>query len=253
MGAGDLTHTRRKRSPVQSQAPALRSPPPCGRQRSSIPRTPPQPPAPTTCIRPARHPTLCSEAYPHLIFDGFGSALGKRLGNILKHLFPVPKDDAKRVVTFANRDDYVSFRHHTYTQPAGPKSIELKEVRSRRAPRGRAPLLLRRAPRGWAPLFLQRASRGWAPLLLRRGRGGPNACAEAARSAGSGFQRVRAGPETRGPPRSLIRRACHRQPHALRMSFAHAHDFAHRCAHCFATSVKDPRLPPLAPAVRPAL
>ncbi|KIY95061.1 Brix domain-containing protein [Monoraphidium neglectum] len=68
-----------------------------------------------------------SEAYPHLIFDGFGSALGKRLGNILKHLFPVPKDDAKRVVTFANRDDYVSFRHHTYTQPAGPKSIELKE------------------------------------------------------------------------------------------------------------------------------
>jgi hypothetical protein len=26
------------------------------------------------------------------------------------------------------RDDYVSFRHHTYAAPAGPKSIELKEV-----------------------------------------------------------------------------------------------------------------------------
>ena len=39
------------------------------------------------------------------------------------------KQTAKRVVTFANRDDYVSFRHHVYTAPAGPKSVELKEVR----------------------------------------------------------------------------------------------------------------------------
>ena len=69
-----------------------------------------------------------SEAYPHLIFDGVSSALGKRLSGVLKHLFPVPKDDSKRVVTFANRDDYVSFRHHTHAAPAGPKSIELKEV-----------------------------------------------------------------------------------------------------------------------------
>jgi U3 small nucleolar ribonucleoprotein protein IMP4 len=68
-----------------------------------------------------------SEAYPHLIFDGFASPLGARVASILKHLFPVPKDDSKRVVTFANRDDYISFRHHTYTAPAGPKSVELTE------------------------------------------------------------------------------------------------------------------------------
>lgn len=68
-----------------------------------------------------------SEAHPHLIFDGFTTPLGKRLADILKHVFPVPKDDSKRVVTFANRDDYVSFRHHVYSAPAGPKSVELKE------------------------------------------------------------------------------------------------------------------------------
>lgn len=68
-----------------------------------------------------------SEAYPHLIFEQFGSQLGQRVQSILKHLFPVPKDDSKRVITFANMQDYISFRHHTYEQPAGVKSITLKE------------------------------------------------------------------------------------------------------------------------------
>ena len=43
-----------------------------------------------------------SEAYPHLIFQGFSSKLGQRVSNILKYLFPSPKDDSKRVITFAN-------------------------------------------------------------------------------------------------------------------------------------------------------
>lgn len=30
--------------------------------------------------------------------------------NILKYLFPVPKEDSKRIITFANDDDYISFR-----------------------------------------------------------------------------------------------------------------------------------------------
>jgi len=68
-----------------------------------------------------------SEAYPHLIFEGFTSQLGKRLSNVLKHLFPVPKDDSKRVVTFANNSDYISFRHHVYSAPKGAKSIDLTE------------------------------------------------------------------------------------------------------------------------------
>lgn len=68
-----------------------------------------------------------SEANPHLIFDNFTSKLGIRLQGILKHLFPAPKVDSKRVLTFANREDYVSFRHHTYEMSKGVKSLELKE------------------------------------------------------------------------------------------------------------------------------
>lgn len=55
-----------------------------------------------------------SEQYPHLIFHNFKTNLGQRVVNILKYLFPVPKEDSKRVVTFANHDDYISFRQHTY-------------------------------------------------------------------------------------------------------------------------------------------
>lgn len=68
-----------------------------------------------------------SEAFPHLVMDGFTSPLGRRVSNILRFLFPVPKEDSKRVLTFANMKDYISFRHHTYAQPTGVKSIELKE------------------------------------------------------------------------------------------------------------------------------
>jgi len=68
-----------------------------------------------------------SEAYPHLIFDNFQSTLGNRLRNILKYLFPVPKDDSRRVMTFANRSDVISFRHHVYKKQ-GHKQVELTEV-----------------------------------------------------------------------------------------------------------------------------
>nr|GEY47579.1 U3 small nucleolar ribonucleoprotein protein IMP4 [Tanacetum cinerariifolium] len=39
----------------------------------------------------------------------------------------VPKPDTKRIITFANDADYISFRHHVYRQSGGPKSVELKE------------------------------------------------------------------------------------------------------------------------------
>ncbi|KAJ0038844.1 hypothetical protein Pint_23824 [Pistacia integerrima] len=85
------------------------------------------------------------EAYPHLILNNFKTQLGERTANILKHLFPVPKPDTKRIITFANQSDYVSFRlvcssifqklfvltvfwHHIYEKPGGPKSVVLKEI-----------------------------------------------------------------------------------------------------------------------------
>ena len=68
--------------------------------------------------------------------------------SILKYLFPVPKvflffsskirgggtfielmqEDSKRVITFANHDDFISFRHHNFKKVEGGKDIELKEV-----------------------------------------------------------------------------------------------------------------------------
>lgn len=55
-----------------------------------------------------------SEQKPHLVFHNFKSKLGERAMSILKYLFPVPKEDSKRVMTFANHDDHISFRHHTF-------------------------------------------------------------------------------------------------------------------------------------------
>ncbi|KAJ0980854.1 hypothetical protein J5N97_009109 [Dioscorea zingiberensis] len=68
------------------------------------------------------------EAYPHLILEKFSSKLGERTGNILKHLFPVPKPDSKRIITFANQSDYISFRHHLCEKRGGPKSVEITEI-----------------------------------------------------------------------------------------------------------------------------
>jgi U3 small nucleolar ribonucleoprotein protein IMP4 len=68
-----------------------------------------------------------SEAYPHLIFDGFNSNLGDRISDILKYLFPLPKVDSKRLVTLKNDSDYISFRHHVYKKD-DHKTVALKEV-----------------------------------------------------------------------------------------------------------------------------
>jgi len=68
-----------------------------------------------------------SEAFPHLIFNNFNTKLGERVSNILKYIFPVPKEESKRVITFANQDDFISFRHHTYKKVDG-RTIELSEV-----------------------------------------------------------------------------------------------------------------------------
>uniref|UniRef100_A0A1A9W3L5 Brix domain-containing protein n=1 Tax=Glossina brevipalpis TaxID=37001 RepID=A0A1A9W3L5_9MUSC len=67
-----------------------------------------------------------SEQKPHLIFHNFKTKLGERASKILKHLFPVPKEDSKRVITFANHDDYIAFRHHIYEHIN--KDLQLVEV-----------------------------------------------------------------------------------------------------------------------------
>jgi len=69
-----------------------------------------------------------SEQYPHLIFQNFKAPLGLRTMNILKYLFPVPKDDSKRVATFVNWDDWILFRQHTFKKEDGGKDYELNEI-----------------------------------------------------------------------------------------------------------------------------
>jgi U3 small nucleolar ribonucleoprotein protein IMP4 len=78
-----------------------------------------------------------SEVYPHLVFSNFSTGPGLRIRTVLQHLFPVPKEESKRIVTFSNDSDYVSFRHHMYTAAAGagggggkmrPGDVALAEV-----------------------------------------------------------------------------------------------------------------------------
>lgn len=70
-----------------------------------------------------------SEAYPQLIFHGFETKLGRRVTTILKHLFPVPRPESKRIMTFVNSSDVISFRHHTYEKKGHRKEdIEPEEV-----------------------------------------------------------------------------------------------------------------------------
>jgi U3 small nucleolar ribonucleoprotein protein IMP4 len=60
-----------------------------------------------------------SEVYPHIILHNFHSSLGKRVCTILKCLFPIPsRHDSKRVITFSNENDIISFRHHMYSSPS---------------------------------------------------------------------------------------------------------------------------------------
>ncbi|KAI0185163.1 U3 small nucleolar ribonucleoprotein IMP4 [Xylaria flabelliformis] len=62
-----------------------------------------------------------SEAYPHLIFEGFTTPLGKRIVKVLQHIFP-PREAAtskslgSRVITFKNIDDTIEVRHHVFVQ-----------------------------------------------------------------------------------------------------------------------------------------
>uniref|UniRef100_A0A0M3K578 U3 small nucleolar ribonucleoprotein protein IMP4 (inferred by orthology to a human protein) n=1 Tax=Anisakis simplex TaxID=6269 RepID=A0A0M3K578_ANISI len=68
-----------------------------------------------------------SMVYPHLIFNNLNSRLGLRVTSILKYLFPVPKPESRRIMTFSNDDDFISFRHHEYSKNEHGE-IELEEV-----------------------------------------------------------------------------------------------------------------------------
>ncbi|KAG6499708.1 hypothetical protein ZIOFF_039499 [Zingiber officinale] len=53
---------------------------------------------------------ICHLPFGPTTFFELLNVLGQRIANILKHLFPVPKPETKRIITFANKSDYISFR-----------------------------------------------------------------------------------------------------------------------------------------------
>jgi U3 small nucleolar ribonucleoprotein protein IMP4 len=72
-----------------------------------------------------------SESYPHLIFEGFTTKLGKRVVQILQHLFPPRENNSaktgNRIITFKNIEDTIEVRHHVFVK-TGYQSVELAEV-----------------------------------------------------------------------------------------------------------------------------
>ncbi|KAM7542386.1 hypothetical protein Aperf_G00000000629 [Anoplocephala perfoliata] len=65
------------------------------------------------------------QAYPQHLFHGLNTVLGKRVRCILKHLFPVPKEDSRRVIVWYEDGDIIRFRHHTYKYVN--KELEIEE------------------------------------------------------------------------------------------------------------------------------
>jgi U3 small nucleolar ribonucleoprotein protein IMP4 len=69
-----------------------------------------------------------SEVYPHLIFHNFHTKTGLRVTTILKCLFPVPNNpNSQRIITFANENDSISFRHHMYNK-VSHDNVQLYEI-----------------------------------------------------------------------------------------------------------------------------
>lgn len=66
-------------------------------------------------------------ATPHLLFHNFGTPLGERVQTVLKNLFPPAKDDCVRTLTFYNKDDYISFRHHRVDK-VDHRTVDLEEM-----------------------------------------------------------------------------------------------------------------------------
>jgi len=71
--------------------------------------------------------THASQAHPHLILDGMTTKIGKRIGKIIQALYPVPRPESKRVITYANRSDFISFRHHMTSKDLKGKA-QIKEA-----------------------------------------------------------------------------------------------------------------------------
>lgn len=67
-----------------------------------------------------------SQVNPHLIFENLNTKIGQRVAKILQSLYPIPKEENKRVISFVNNNDFISIRHHTYAKKKN--EVSLNEV-----------------------------------------------------------------------------------------------------------------------------
>lgn len=79
-------------------------------------------------------PEAMSEAPPHLIFHNFTSQLGLRVRSILRYLFPPSKHSSNRVVTFANSQDVIHFRNHTWRNLRADKQRQMDNQMGQEGP-----------------------------------------------------------------------------------------------------------------------
>ena len=49
-----------------------------------------------------------------LIFNRFHSRLRQRITEFIKNIFPMSNTGNKRVLTFSNKSDFISFKHHNF-------------------------------------------------------------------------------------------------------------------------------------------
>ncbi|KAH0577527.1 U3 small nucleolar ribonucleoprotein IMP4 [Spironucleus salmonicida] len=66
------------------------------------------------------------EKAPQLVFEGMESKIGKRITQVMKHLFDQAKPESERAVSFVNRSDCVVFRQHVFERVG--KEVLLKEI-----------------------------------------------------------------------------------------------------------------------------
>lgn len=52
------------------------------------------------------------EKPPQLVFENLNSKIGKRIQRIISHLFPSPRSESDRIVSFVNRLDCLIFRNY---------------------------------------------------------------------------------------------------------------------------------------------
>ncbi|KAK6589915.1 U3 snoRNP IMP4 [Cryptosporidium xiaoi] len=68
------------------------------------------------------------QSNPHLVFQDFNTDLGRRVCDILRHLFPSSTDKSQRVISFVNINDQITFRNYVWKKEDDKETGNLQIV-----------------------------------------------------------------------------------------------------------------------------